>query len=107
MAPSQPTAAVAGVQLASRQHNSLVPFFQVMPLLLTQLSTVWALAVVASAAVAINIANLFILFMVLLGGKNPQQRCEEVTGHLMRINRTRLGLNCATAPFDPKVNRLR
>src|SRR5574344_938775 len=27
-APSQPGAAVAGVQLASRQHNSLVPFFQ-------------------------------------------------------------------------------
>ena len=27
-APSQPAAAVAGVQLASRQHSSLVPFFQ-------------------------------------------------------------------------------
>src|SRR3954468_7871318 len=26
-APSQPLAAVAGVQLASRQHSSLVPFF--------------------------------------------------------------------------------
>src|SRR6476660_73618 len=26
-APSQPAAAVAGVQVASRQHSSLVPFF--------------------------------------------------------------------------------
>src|SRR5687768_10535047 len=28
MAPSQPAAAVAGVQLLLRQHSSLVPFFQ-------------------------------------------------------------------------------
>src|ERR1700712_3976638 len=40
-APSQPTAAVAGVQLASRQHSSFVPFFQtVVPSAARQLSTV-------------------------------------------------------------------
>jgi hypothetical protein len=33
MAPSQVAAAVAGVQLASRQHSSLVPFFQTSSLL--------------------------------------------------------------------------
>jgi hypothetical protein len=69
MAPSQPTAAVAGVQLASRQHNSLVPFLQVVPLALTQLSTVCALATVASAAAAISIATLLNVFMVLLREK--------------------------------------
>jgi hypothetical protein len=62
--------------LASRQHSSLVPFFQVMPLALTQLSIVCAPAAVASAAVAISIATLFNFFMVLLVGKKPQQRCE-------------------------------
>ena len=41
MAPSQPGAAVAGVQLASRQHSSLVPFFQTSsPVPLRQLSMV-------------------------------------------------------------------
>ena len=69
MAPSQPTAAVAGVQLASRQHSSLVPFFQVVPLALTQLSTVCAPAAVASAAAASSIATLLNFFMVLLRGK--------------------------------------
>src|SRR5450756_1271783 len=69
MAPSQSTAAVAGVQKLSRQHNSLVPFFQVMPLGLTQLSTVWAPATVANAAAATSIATLFNFFMVLLLGK--------------------------------------
>jgi hypothetical protein len=70
MAPSQPTAAVAGVQLESRQHSSLVPFFQVVPSELTQLSTVCAPATVTSAAEAISIATLFNFFMVLLRGKN-------------------------------------
>jgi hypothetical protein len=62
--------------LALRQHSSFVPFFHVIPLALTQLSTVWAPAAVASAAVANNIATLFNFFMVLLVGKKPQQRCE-------------------------------
>src|SRR5262245_18276454 len=40
-APSQPTAAVAGVQVASRQHSSLVPFFQTSsPVPFCQLSTI-------------------------------------------------------------------
>src|SRR6185312_2306226 len=77
IAPSQLAAAVAGVQLASRQHNSLVPFFQTSSLVpLRQLSTVWAPAAVTSAAEAINIATLFNFFMVLLLGKKPQPRCE-------------------------------
>jgi hypothetical protein len=60
MAPSQPWAAVAGVQLASRQHNSFVPFFHTSSLVpLRQLSTVCAPAAVASAAVANSIATLF------------------------------------------------
>jgi hypothetical protein len=63
IAPSQPTAAVAGVQLALRQQNSLVPFFQTVPSALTQLLTC-ALAAVANAAVASSTANLFILIMV-------------------------------------------
>jgi hypothetical protein len=66
MAPSQPGAAVAGVQLASRQHSSLVPFFQASPEALRQLSTDWAPAAVARAAEAINIAALLRLFMVFL-----------------------------------------
>ena len=40
MAPSQPAAAVAGVQLADLQHCSAVPFFQAVPELSRQLSTV-------------------------------------------------------------------
>jgi hypothetical protein len=63
---------VAGVQLASRQQSSFVPFFQT-PLAspLRQLSTVWANtleAEVASAAVAKSIATLFKFFMILLSG---------------------------------------
>jgi hypothetical protein len=70
IAPSQPTAAVAGVQVASRQHNSLVPFFQVIPVALTQLSTVWAPATAESAAAATSIASLFSFIMVLLKEKS-------------------------------------
>jgi hypothetical protein len=63
--------AVAGVQLASRQHSSLEPFFQGMPVLLTQLSAPldWANATdaeAASAAVAKSDATLFSFFMILL-----------------------------------------
>ena len=73
-APSHSSAAVAGVQLASRQQCSLVPFFQVMPVLLTQLSIVfdWANAPEADmvsatdAAVAMIDATLLSLFMILL-----------------------------------------
>jgi hypothetical protein len=68
---------VAGVELASRQQYSLVPFFQTnSPEPFFQLSTVWAPAAVASAAEANNIATLFSFFMVLLLGKKPQPRCE-------------------------------
>jgi hypothetical protein len=70
MAPSQPAAAVAGVQVASRQHSSLVPFFQAWPVPLRQLSTVCALAAVAKAAEANTIATLMNFFMVLLMGIN-------------------------------------
>jgi hypothetical protein len=73
MAPSQSTEAVAGVQFASRQQCWLVPFFHVMPVLLTQLSTVvdWAKAPddkvrAAVAAVAMIDATLLSLFMILL-----------------------------------------
>ena len=68
MAPSQPAAAVAGVQVASRQHSSLVPFFQAWPAPLRQLSSDCALAAVAKAAEANTIATLFNFFMVLLMG---------------------------------------
>ena len=70
IAPSQPAAAVAGVQVASRQHSSLVPFFQAWPVPLRQLSTVCALAAVAKAAEANTIATLLNFFMVLLMGIN-------------------------------------
>jgi hypothetical protein len=73
MAPSQVAAAVAGVQLASRQHSSLVPFFQTVPSAARQLSIVAptaecpaAAAADAMAAVAISIATLFNFFMVFL-----------------------------------------
>jgi len=70
MAPSQLAAAVAGVQAASRQHSSLVPFFQTSSEVpLRQLSMDWAPAAVASAAVATSIATLFNFFMVLLLGE--------------------------------------
>jgi hypothetical protein len=39
MAPSQPAAAVAGVQEASLQQSSFVPFFQAVPELSRQLDT--------------------------------------------------------------------
>ena len=71
MAPSQPAAAVAGVQVASRQQSSLVPFFQACsPVPLRQLSTDCAPAAVAKAAEANTIANLLNFFMVLLMGIN-------------------------------------
>jgi hypothetical protein len=67
MAPSQPTAAVAGVQKLSRQQSSLEPFFHTnSELPLRQLSIVWAPAAVASAAVANSIATLFNFFIILL-----------------------------------------
>src|SRR5687768_2757739 len=89
-APSQPAAAVAGVQFASRQQSSLVPFFQTnSPVPFCQLSItgppfaavtrVCAPAAVASAATANIIATLFSFFMVLLLGKKPQPRCESRT----------------------------
>ena len=73
MAPSQPLAAVAGVQEASRQHRVPSPFFHCrLPWPLRQLSLVTvpldgaANAAVAMAAVANNIATLFKFFMVFL-----------------------------------------
>jgi alkylhydroperoxidase family enzyme len=69
MAPSQPTAAVAGVQKLSRQHSSLEPFFTTVPSAARQLSTVCAPAAEANATAAINIANLFNFFMILLDEK--------------------------------------
>ena len=73
-APSQPGAAVAGVQPASRQHSSLVPFFQIrLPWPLRQLSELIvepaAKAEPATVATANMIATLFSFFMVLLMGK--------------------------------------
>jgi hypothetical protein len=69
MAPSQPAAAVAGVQLAPRQQFSAEPFFQASsPAPLRQLSTDCALAAVAKATEANSIANLLNFFMVLLMG---------------------------------------
>ena len=72
-APSQFSAAVAGVQKPLRQQSSLVPFFQVMPSTLRQLSIdfgampVWAAATAAtgaaSAAAAKSIATLFNFFI--------------------------------------------
>jgi hypothetical protein len=67
MAPSQPGAAVAGVQLASRQQRP-VPLFHVSPVALRQLSTVWALAAVAKTAEANTITTCLKFFMVLLMG---------------------------------------
>jgi hypothetical protein len=67
MAPSQVAAAVAGVQLASRQHSSLLPFFQTSSLLpFLQLSMVWAPAADATATDANNIATLLRFFMDVL-----------------------------------------
>ena len=70
IAPSQPAAAVAGVQLASRQQYSAVPFFQASPEALRQLSTDCAPEAVAKAAEANTIATLLNFFMVLLMGIN-------------------------------------
>jgi hypothetical protein len=66
MAPSQPTAAVAGVHTESRQHRPLLFFQTSSAPELRQLSTDCALAAVASAAVANNIATLFSFFIFLL-----------------------------------------
>jgi hypothetical protein len=80
MAPSQPSAAVAGVQKASRQQSSLVPFFQTVPSVpLRQLSIDLACANAAigaaSAADAKSTATLFSFFMVLLSMK-AAEACE-------------------------------
>jgi len=78
MAPSQAAAAVAGVQVASRQQYSAVPFFQASsPVPLRQLSTDCAPAAVAKAAEANTIATLLNFFMVLLMGLIPQTSCEK------------------------------
>jgi hypothetical protein len=90
-------AAVAGVQLASRQHSSLVPFFQTSSLVpLRQLSMVWAPAAVASAAEANSIATLFSFFMVLLLGKKPQQRCVTTTTQFKVTITKNVRIYCAT-----------
>ena len=70
-APSQPGAAVAGVQELSRQQSSLVPFFHwSLPWLLRQLSLFVvegeATAAPATAIVANNTATLFSFFMFIL-----------------------------------------
>ena len=76
MAPSQPTAAVAGVQKLSRQHSSLLPFRHTnSDVPLRQLSIVWAPAAVASAAVANNIATLFKFFIFLLSETKDAAGC--------------------------------
>ena len=73
IAPSQFSAAVAGVQLASRQHSSLLPFFQVSPKGFCQLSTdlPWANAIIGArtAADANSTATLLSFFMILLSRK--------------------------------------
>jgi hypothetical protein len=67
MAPSQRSSAVAGVQPASRQHSSLVPFFQTVPSAARQLSIDFACANAAigaaSAADANSTATLFNFFI--------------------------------------------
>jgi hypothetical protein len=64
---------VAGVQKASRQHSSLVPFFQTVPSVERQLSpplVTWANAAgAAMAADAKSTATLFSFFMILLSRK--------------------------------------
>src|SRR5688572_6862729 len=57
IAPSQSGWAVAGVQVALRQHSWLVPFFQGMPVALTQLSTVLAWANAPPDASAASVAD--------------------------------------------------
>jgi len=74
-APSQPTAAVAGVQLLSRQHWP-TEFFQTSPALLFQLWISCAPATVASAAAARAIATRFNFFMTFLLRNKLQHRCE-------------------------------
>jgi hypothetical protein len=65
--------AVAGVQLASRQHSSLVPFFQTVPSVLRQLSHRLRLGNGrmgrGKAADANSTATLFSFFMILLSRK--------------------------------------
>jgi hypothetical protein len=68
MAPSQAASAVAGLQPASRQHSSLLPFFQtVAPSAARQLSIDFACANAAigaaSAADAKSTATLFNFFI--------------------------------------------
>jgi hypothetical protein len=67
-APSQRESAVAGVQFASRQHNSFVPFFHTVPSEDRQLSLFWPTAAMgrANAAEAKSIATVLSFFMGLL-----------------------------------------
>jgi hypothetical protein len=75
-APSHEACAVAGVQAASRQHSSFVPFLQGVPSAARHWSA--PLAACASAAIgrasavdANSTATLFSFFMILLSRK-PQ-----------------------------------
>ena len=79
IAPSHSATAVAGVQTASRQHSSLVPFFQTMLLSpLRQLSTddcANAEIGAARAADAKSTASVLSFFMILLSRK-AAEACE-------------------------------
>jgi hypothetical protein len=81
MAPSHASAAVAGVQPASRQQSSLVPFFQTVPSAARQLSIDFACAKAAIGAARVaaanNTATLFNFFMILLSRK-PQTSLRNV-----------------------------
>jgi hypothetical protein len=61
-APSQPLAAVAGVQLLSRQHNVPSPFLQLMPVLFSQLSE--AIAAVAETVITDASNSFRVLFII-------------------------------------------
>jgi hypothetical protein len=85
MAPSHCSAAVAGVQPASRQQSSLVPFFQTVPSEARQLSIDFACANAAigaaRAAAANSTATLFNFFMILLSRKAADEpaKCPNTT----------------------------
>jgi hypothetical protein len=91
MAPSHSAAAVAGVQLVSRQHSSLVPFFHTMPSVERQLSTVLACAKAttgaASAADANSIATLFSFFID--SPLEESRRCLRNVQSIRRENRAK------------------
>src|SRR3546814_8333675 len=96
---------VAGVQKLSRQHSSLVPFFQTSPNGLRQLSTVCADTAPDAVAAAMASASAILegLFMFLLVELIAGKRSEEHTSELQSLMRISYAVFCLKKKQDEQA----